>query len=347
MREEKSKKLILESIRKRVIEAVKKKGITQMELVHMCKEAGYQIAQPEISRLLGEKGTITLYEAVAFSEVLELSIQELISGMEEKNGVQLQLQGKYGDIGKFVVDPREKDFNGLLGTYYVVFYSTAVDENKLLEGKLLFTADAEKCICRAKFVLKTGIYDKNGKEITKVYWGQLIIGRSVETAYCILASDQVGEICMIEFRYRHFMIREMECRIGLCLTASAGEPKRPITHKMLLTRKYLSGEVLEAVLPMLQMDMGELIISRVKLQEIEKRYPQYKLICQELGNKQWRDYIFIHENTILESNIGLNKKEQLELIRLFKEREDRQFHIAIRREEDRYFYYLYDQIMGV
>lgn len=68
----KDKLICLDQIWIRVEELMKKQRISQVDMVRLCQRKGYSIQQPEISKLKSGKCKITLYQLMAFADVLEV-----------------------------------------------------------------------------------------------------------------------------------------------------------------------------------------------------------------------------------------------------------------------------------
>lgn len=333
---DKTKKKMLEEIRLWINTLLKKKKISQKSLVVMCQKAGFDITQPEISRLMNGKGTINLYQAIAFAQVLNIPLDRLIEGTIEQPTVQLEI---FGD--KFLTDPYSaKEFISLLGKYHVIFHSTAANEDKILEGKLSFSALPSKKICQAAFRLDTGDRDAQGNAVYKDYQGQMLIAKSVDTAYCLLASEQIGEICMIEFRYRNFQVRKLSCRLGMVMTVSAGDEKQPSVHKMFFSRTPLQGKEKDTIIQMLRMNAGRFLVSRQTLLDMREKYPEFSPACNELLNRMYKEYTEVSAG-VIEMSTDLNRKKMIEFMSLIRKREGLPYTIALRAQEDQFSHYIY------
>lgn len=336
---ERGKTQVLEAARKNFIQVLRTQysGMSQTQLAEKCKEAGYQVSQPEISRLLAEKGTMTLYQAIAFADVLDMPLEHLLNGAGRPEGIFL------GNLREaFITDPDAKEFDGLQGKYYVLFHSTGADEEKVLEGMLQIGRMPGEKVCRVRFVLDTGVCDRQGNPIRKQYEGQTVIAPAAETIYCILSSERQGEISILAFRYRSFKVRDMACRMGLVLTVSAGEQRFPAAHKLFISRDKLTGNLRDNILQMLRLSNYEFKVSERTLETIKEQYPKYVPVCNELRGKEFQRYITVNENIFWQENGAIEKKELLELLLLLKKMENIPYYLSVRRDEDRYSYFLYE-----
>lgn len=336
---EQGKNQVLEAVRKNFIRVLHKQypEMSQTKLAEKCREAGYQVSQPEISRLLTEKGTMTLYQAIAFADVLDMPLEQLLNGAGRPEGIFL------GNLGEaFVTNSDAKEFDGLQGKYHVLFHSTGADEEKVLEGTLQIGRALGEKMCRVRFTLDTGEYDRQGDPVQKQYEGQTVIAPMSEIIYCILSSERQGEISILTFRYRSFKVKDMACRMGLALTVSAGEQRFPVAHKLFISREKLTGTLRENILQMLRLSNHEFKVSQHTLDIIKRQYPKYAPVCNELQGKEFRKYITVDENTFWQENGVIEKKELLKLLLLLKKMENIPYNLPVRRDEDRYSYFLYE-----
>lgn len=68
----KTKQEVSEKIWNRIKSILKEREISQLQLGKICMEHGYSVSQSEISRLHTGKVPLTLYQLIAFAEVLEI-----------------------------------------------------------------------------------------------------------------------------------------------------------------------------------------------------------------------------------------------------------------------------------
>lgn len=248
----------------KIREILKERQISQTKLRDMCMKKGYKISQPDISKLFSGKLSLTLYHVVAFSAVLNVSIDSMIN---DKNQYQrFQTQGE-----RFIRDPSDTAFNGYMGTFYTTFCSTSpFEENRIVRGKIHFRPSADNDICETFFELDTG--EKiNSRSIIKYYHGQMIVSK-MGVAYCILANDKIGEISMIEFKHRIFLVNQVESRLGLVLTTTAGGKRNPIVHQILLSRSFIDDKELYRVVPYLKMEnSNQCLIKKDELHYLDNK----------------------------------------------------------------------------
>lgn len=266
------KKEFRENIRKNLQRILKQRRMSQVQLQKECEKHGYQISQPELSKALAGKTPVTLYQLSAFAKVFDLSMDQLINGEKVKQSVML-------DGGPmFVTDPSDKAYNGYLGTFHVLLHSTSTPDDKWHVGILkLEASDDPEMFCKAFFDLNTDVKDSRGRDIIKHYTGQFIISVGLGAAYCVLVNKEIGELAFMEFRYRNFFIKQMECRLGFLLSTASGEQKLPVVQKIMLSRSAFSDEKLRFFKPYLKMMDDETIVLKSDLQFLREKYADFRI----------------------------------------------------------------------
>ena len=127
----KEKPYCLDKVWERTETLMMKHKISQTDMVKLCQKKGYSVQQPEISKLKSKRCKITLYQAMAFADVLGVSVDYLVNGGANENTIRFSLDNR------FVTQADEREFRGILGKYYTLFHSTAEMEDKWLEGRLI------------------------------------------------------------------------------------------------------------------------------------------------------------------------------------------------------------------
>ena len=150
----------LDKVWERTETLMKKHKISQTDMVKLCQQKGYSVQQPEISKLKSKKCRITLYQAMAFADVLGVPVDYLVNGGVNENTIRFSLDNR------FVTQADAREFRGILGEYHTLFHSTAEMEDKWLDGKLILSKSSEG-ICRAEFTLWTGERNSAGINIMK------------------------------------------------------------------------------------------------------------------------------------------------------------------------------------
>lgn len=251
-----NKSELSKEIWERIKEILKIRSISQVQLEQLCEEHGYTVKQPEISKLYSGRIQLTLYHVVAFSEVLDIPVAQLLSKDELLSG--FRLDGK-----SFVFDPADEMFSGYFGNYEVMLRSTSPFEEKFLFGKLTFEPDEREKRCRVRFYLDTGEKTAKGQVIFKKYEGTLFISPKLSAAYVLLMNEQIGEISLMIFRHRTLLVKNLQCRMGMALTVASGEARNPVAQKIFISRKKITDQMVKKIGPFLKMEpAGEALLSR-------------------------------------------------------------------------------------
>lgn len=301
----KKKEEVLRQLRKALQEQIRRKNISQSELVNLCHEKGYDIRQPELSKLINGKTSLNLYQYVALCDVLELETSVAVKGQREVAGA-IGLQNRSLDV-----HPDSDAFNGFLGRYSCFFFSTDRYGHKLHRAELILEKSKDGQYCRAGFELP--LEDElNGKgyNSSKKYEGQLIIGRNVGTGYCILEGVNVPEISVIAFRHRSFLVKHAECRIALALTTSSGEVKAPTCHKMFMVfGEAVDADDLKDILPYMNFYPDHDIL--ISQEEMEKLYAGEagELLKSACKNLMPVPYYEVGEELLRKGNKAASRKD--------------------------------------
>lgn len=256
----------------RVVNELNKRGIKQVQLIDLCESAGMKISQPDISKIYSGKKTLNLHQFAVICKVLKMPM-ESFTWLGEDGG----REDFCNPNNSKTLHDTGNELKCYVGKYYFYYLSTASGEDKILKGEL-FVREKEEYYT-LKLCLDTGVSDRQGEEIFKEYAGRIIVSSSLGAAYLMLKSELIGEICMVCIRHRRYSIKDMECRVGLALTMSAGEEKIPTVHRCLLLRDDIAGEQLEDLRPWMNLIHADISIEKDRLisvlEEEEKKYPQY------------------------------------------------------------------------
>ena len=143
---------------------IAQKGLKQSDLLRLCKEKGYSLNQSELSRILSNNISLSLYPILALADVLE-------------------------------IDPAVKSY---IGKYSTLFHSTDTQEsNKILHGRLLFypehdtTEKSAEAYCAAVLSVDTGIKDMQGNPVLKKYQGRFIVSKHLDVGCYTVVSDTI------------------------------------------------------------------------------------------------------------------------------------------------------------
>ncbi len=348
----KSKSEVSDLIWERVKKILEERKISQVGLRAMCEEEGYSVSQPEISRLFSGKARLTLYQLIAFSDALRIPFGQFIHPATNAGILQISEDHANFQISgdSFITNPNQGAYDGYLGEYHTVFHSTDPNEpDKFLFGKIRFDKNEKRHICEVTFILDTGEIDHKKEAIEKEYHGQLVISARMNVGYCILLNERMGEICTLEFRHRSFLVKQAQCRLGMVLTVSAGELKRPVVQRILLCREKITSELLVKAAPFLKMDVGELLISRKDLTDLKNQSERLNVnfdFEELIKHSDFEDITFIDEGSIRKVNRRISNLEMAEIMAALRnvsygtaylsylsEKEDSQTYGILRRME--------------
>ncbi|MCD7882750.1 MAG: helix-turn-helix domain-containing protein [Lachnospiraceae bacterium] len=336
----KTKQEFSSAVWKRIRKKLDEQHINQAKLRRMCEERGYKISQPELSRLYTEKTPISLYQITAFSEVLGCPVDYFVN--ESAQYHRFRLSGT-----SFITEPGDPAFEGYLGnSYFTYFHSTSPFENKILEGKLMFSASSDEEICEVLFRLDTGEKNRNGLPRVKTYEGQMVISTKLSTAFCLLSNEQIGEVSMVEFRHRSFLIKQAECRLGLVLTVSAGEKKHPVANRIFLSRQKLGKEKLEQIIPYLRLNSDEILVRRSEMDSLLSQEDRDgDRLNRILRYAPVEEYYTIDESTIRKGDKRMSRSERAKLMSFFLDLSTAEFQTSLREEDDALTYELLRESM--
>lgn len=325
-RKEQTIQRILEVIEQKLAE----RQMKQKDLLELCHKEGYELSQSELSRILSHKITMGLYPALAMCEVLNIDIHRIMNSA-----------GVPGDISylsreSFIMDPKRPEIDKYLGHYRTLFYATDPRENKLLQGKLYL--DSEKSggqpYCSAFFLLDTGDTDMGGTLIQKRYQGQFLVSPQIGVAYCFLVSNQLGEICSLEFRHRTFFYKKVECRMGLVLTTSTGEKKTPAVHKILIYRGETPASNEDQLAHMLKLDNNEIRIEADVLRDIDTTDETRELLNRLAQMQQGITYYMVNAASLKNVNRKLSNAQISSLYSTLRNYSEEGYTLCLDEEED-------------
>lgn len=322
-------------------------GLSQNAFAEKLRKNGLEINQGTISKYIKGDVEIQLSVVVKICEVFKIPISELVSDNfiyidrdnaptaldetpERKDSVlYIPIMGD-----KFTTDPKDRDFNGYLQTYYCYFFPTLSNEDRILKGTLTLRAGAS--VCEASLLLDTN-RKRNGEPIYKTYSGCAIISTSVHAMYIILSSPDEGEICVLNLR--HFFIRHqsLNCRMAEVLTNAAGETHAPTVHRMLMSRERVSDEDLQVLAPHLHLNSSEILISKEALMSIEgDKSEKHKNMLEHLVYLVDEEPVYRFREDYVRSNAlqFLNKDETLVFLSQVRERSNKMRYNKVSNKVD-------------
>lgn len=255
-------------VTERIVKELKQRGIKQVELLKLCDSDRIRmpISQPDISKIYSGKKTLSLYQFAAVCKVLDMPMDYFVweEDRSRDDFCNPHDSANLHDSGD------ELKYYG--GQYHLYYLSTARGEEKILKGVLDITQ--EKGFGRVRLEIDTGEVNRQGIQIQKVYEGRILVSSSLGAAYLIFKNESIGEMCMICLRHRNYSVKDMECRIGLALTMSAGEVKEPTAHRCLVMRDFLPEEQLEKLRPWLKLINDSFSIEKDSLEKIIEQVKQ-------------------------------------------------------------------------
>lgn len=318
----------------RVVRELNKRGIKQGQLLAQCREIGMPLSQPDISKIYSGKKTLNMYQLAAVSKALGLPADLFLWGREGQredfcNPHDSRLLCGSGD--------ELECYKGRFSFYYI---STAANEDKIISGEL--NIDKSDGFFDAVLELDTKEKDSQGNRIKKKYVGRLMVSLALGAAYLIFKSEPIGEMCMICLRHRRYNVKDMECRVGLALTVSAGEIKEPTAHKCLLVRRELSDRTLEELRPWLSMTGNDFSIETGKLDKIigqlTEKYPEYAEEIQNIKKHAVvRTYVELGAD-ILCRQMTMNRKDFVDLLIQLYSVSNVKRNYVVSQAEDIWFY---------
>ena len=120
--------------------------------------------------------------------------------------------------------------------------------------------------------------------------------------YCLLSSPAMGELSFLMFRHFRLNMGQLDCRLALAMTASAGnEDKNPTVHRALISRSQIRDEDLEGLLPLLDLNNSQIVISAEDLRALARENQDYAPVIDHILSSpgvEPRTYYIIRENTV-------------------------------------------------
>lgn len=312
---------------KRIRREMDEKKISQSQMQRLCAEHGYQVSQPEISKLNAGKISLTLYQLVAFSEALGVPASQFLDDTSRYDRFRHSGNG-------FIADPLDDAYQAYYGTYNTILHSTSPFEEKLLFGKLSFMPNEKNGRCDAIFCLDTGEKNSKNQNIWKKYEGSLIISQRLSVAYCFLINERRGEINMIVFRHKNFFVKKMECRLGMVLTVASGEARNPVAQKVFISRNPISEDIIKNITPYLKLEPAqEMVVSRRDLLKLG-----FSDILDSTIDTD--DYVIVNESMLRRKNKRMSMREVARLLAKIKAYSLSHYHVIVDEKEDSLAYEL-------
>lgn len=325
---EKTKDNIHKAILSQIEHSIKSKNLQQTQVLELCRLKGYTLSQPELSRILAGKVTLGAYQLIALCDSLGLEMNEVMQ-LRRSKGNRIEFSSE-----SFITNPGNREIVPYLGSYSVIFRSTDMQDDKILIGRLFIYE--EEAVCQARLSLDTGEQDMQGNVILKKYKGQFFISRQLGIAYCLLTNNSWGELCLVEFKHRSFLLKQVESRVGLVLTTSSGEKKQPVTHKMLIYRENhsLSPEQEQMCLNMLKLNNDMLFIEKSEAETICETGEERELLEKVFAVLPAVSYYAFNSAVLKSINKRLSNVQLSRLLAVLKEYSTAEFVDRISENED-------------
>lgn len=302
-------------------------GYNQNELKNAFSDHGMEINQGTINKYINKPNNNFIPIAVVLKccEIFNVSIEELTQKDLTDNNVKANgatVINVEENIAEYIVDTHNelvmdlnnRVFKGYKGSYFCYLYPTLSSEENILTGVMTISPDGfQNGITMSLKIVKESRGVK--KIIYKEYSGMLIMSKPMHNCYCILKSDELSEICFLIFRHIYLNDAPLDCRMAEVLTVSAGESNYPTVHRMFFTREEIREEDLKLVLPMINLNCSEILISEQNLEELKKEEAIPINVLEQLSDRFTTEQFYVlKENnfrSILELSLPKSKKKNI------------------------------------
>jgi len=270
-----AKKEYLSKIAERLKWAMTKKSINQTKLISLAMNAGYDMKQSTLSKMLsGSSSNMGILNIIQAATILHIDLNSLFSF---DDSVEVAFRNEHTseslEESPFICRADDMHMRAYLKNYHTYFFPTLSSDERILKGDLAFFPSEDRSKCLASFKFKTGKYNTQNQEIEKKYEGELILSDVMRAGYCTLRSNDIGEISYLLFSYFPIVYETLKCRVALVLTSSAGANRMPTAQRMLICEDELSTDDLEILQGQLFLNESEILISEVGLDRfMEDKY---------------------------------------------------------------------------
>lgn len=255
------------------------KRISQKELLQKIGVYSDAFSQSTLSKILSGKQTMTVNNLEIFSKALEVPINLFFEEEDKLFFLQNEVEGFWVETQK-----NANIFKGYLGTYNIYFFAPSQTERgQVLSGKLNLLSKDNVCCANLKIFIAND--QQGGVTVgkSKEYFGQMIISKTMESAYIIVMNPQLGDLGTIVFRYRRFRSENLEIRLGLALTSSAGDFNLSTAHYVLISHKEISQEKIKVISNVfMRIGNDNCCISDTELDEFRDEFPETRLFFDQL-----------------------------------------------------------------
>lgn len=317
----------LDRVRERIKRIIDVNGLSQAYVLSQAQEQGYTLRQSTLSKILNEGSSMSLPNIIQIANILNLDLNDLFSESESLD-VRLRVPlTSWKNTSRLICDPKSQDMLPYLGEYYAYFLSTVSSEDKILSGKLVFSASQDNKRTLAFFSFETGKKNAKSEPIKKEYIGELLLSPSMSAAYCTLKSEELGELSYLIFNYKYINYEKLECKVLLALTSSAGSNRVPTVHRMIITRSEIPMSSFDLIRGQLFLNDSEILISESSLERfladkrLDRSFVDYFTRPEQktkfLGVSPV-PYYYFDESIIRSAPLNADvKREAINLIRLY------------------------------
>lgn len=304
------KKEVNKKIFKNISYLMKRDGYSQNHLRMVMKEHGLEINQGTICKYVnGSEGN---YYSIPFllkcCEIFDVSLEELITqdlqevAMGKGNKISTNNLKNNLDLVQagLITDINHQAFNGYVGTYYCYLYPTISSEKNILKGIMKICDDSADYTVSMKLNVPSK-QDPTASSFCKDYEGLLIASNRLQSCYCILKSNELSEICFLVFRHIYLNNTSLDCRMAEVLTVSAGESHYPTVHRMFFSRQQLKEEDLRLILPMLNMNCSDIILSEEDMESLEREELIPPEILDQLKKQITPKKVYVFKENLIRS----------------------------------------------
>lgn len=267
--------------------------INQNQLCLLLQQRGMKANQGNISRFLAGEIGIQLSMLVAICEIYHVTFEQLLDEHYQytpwnTDDRHTELPKLYSDdlllhipyLGdSFITAPSDSHFTGYLQTYYVYFFPSQGDEEKVRTGTLKLMENGS--VCEAVLEINTNKI-RDGKPYTKVYRGRCIISTTMRTVFILLTAHDTGELSIVNFRYHNLSTYPLDCRIACVLLNATGVEHPPVIQRMFLSRTEIAPEHISLLQPHLYLNNGIIQIRKNDLELLQESDSAYHGVVDEL-----------------------------------------------------------------
>ena len=235
------------------------------------KEALSKIRTGDLSKRI-HTGFIIAFACYAKVTIEDLFVEDFFRkrfenedrGVEEKQ-LEKEIFGNIYYSGSDIIsDPARREFYGYVNTTFDIFFlSTISKERQMITGTMMLSE--KNGYCEVKLTLQST--EENTTSFSKSYTGNMIISPRQQACYCVVASDELGELNSIVFHHKYFHKDSLKVKMATVTTVSAGDEQRPTMHRMVICKQGVINTEKQKrfIYSQLRMNRSQIIISEKSL----------------------------------------------------------------------------------